>query len=327
MRKFSLFMVKYFLAIAFGVAFLLMANSLGIGNDRVSKGTLVPPFEETIPDLPLHVPDDAIQPLRNLVDSDLQKKLQTRLDANPKWKRLIAEKKLAVGLVDLKDPYRVKFARVNGNEMMYAASLPKIAILLASMDAMECKQLQETPEITSDLNAMICRSDNHASTRMIDRLGYDKIEEVLTDKRYELYDEDYGGGLWVGKRYAASGERHPDPIKGLSHAATVSQVCRFYYLMAMGKLVTFERSKQMLDIMDDPALHHKFVNTLDRIAPNAKVYRKSGTWKDYHSDSVLVWGKNPQRRYILVALMQDPDGGKIMKDLVVSAEKVLRIGE
>ena len=65
--------------------------------------------------------------------------------------------------------------------------------------------------------------------------------------------------------------------------------------------------------MDDPALHHKFVNTLDRMAPNAKLFRKSGSWRDFHSDSVLVWGKNPNRRYILVALTQDAEGEKIMR--------------
>lgn len=317
-------MVKYFFIFSVVTVLLLTSYNPGNGSDRLSKrGMVIPP--DVVPELPLRVPDELIQPLRNMVDNDLQSRLERQLNANPKWKQLIDEKKMAVGLVDLKDPYAIKFARVNGNEMMYAASLPKIAILLASMDAMECKQLQETSEINSDLNAMICRSDNHASTRMIDRLGYDKIEQVLTDSRYELYDEQYGGGLWVGKRYAASGERHPDPIKGLSHAATVSQVCRFYYLLAMGKLVTFERSKQMLDIMDDPALHHKFVNTLDRIAPNAKVYRKSGSWKDYHSDSVLVWGKDPQRRYILVALTQDPAGETIIRNLVGPVEKVLKI--
>ena len=318
-------MKKVFFAITLGSILWLISNNISNGNDRVSKGTLLPPFTNTVPELPFLVPDELIQPLRDLVDNDLQNRLQKQLNSNPKWKQLIANKKMAVGLVDLQDPYNVKFARINGNEMMYAASLPKIAILLTAMDALECQQLQETPEITKDLNAMICRSDNHASTRMIDRLGYDKIEEVLTDQRYEFYDQDYGGGLWVGKRYAAAGARHPDPIKGLSHAASVSQVCRFYYLLAMGKLVSYERSKQMLDIMDDPALHHKFVYTLDRIAPNAKVYRKSGSWKDYHSDSVLVWGKDPRRRYILVALTQDPSGEAIIRGLVKSAEKALRI--
>lgn len=276
-------------------------------------------------DLPLQIPDEHIYPLRSLADSDLQNKLFQKLNTNRKWKQLIQQKKLAVGLVNLQDPYNVKYAGINGNEMMYAASLPKIAILLAAMDAMEKGELEESPENLNSLNAMICRSSNQASTTMIDSLGYDKIETVLTDPRYEFYDEDYGGGLWVGKRYAASGLRHPDPIKGLSHAATVSQVCRFYYLLAMGKLVSYDRSKQMLRIMDDPALHHKFVYTLDQIAPEARIFRKSGSWRDFHSDSVLVWGKDPRRRYILVALTQDPEGERIIRDLVKAAEEVLNI--
>ena len=247
------------------------------------------------------------------------------MNANPEWARLIKRKKLAVGLVDLSDPDHVRFARVNGNEMMYAASLPKIAILLAAMDAIEKGELKETSAIKEDLHAMISVSNNQASTRMIDRLGYEKIENVLTDPRYEFYDEEFGGGLWVGKRYAASGLRNPDPIKGLSHAATVSQVCRFYYLLAMGQLVSEERSKQMLEIMDDPALHHKFVNTLDRVAPKAKVYRKSGSWQNFHTDSVLVWGEDPKRRYILVALTESPNGEKIMRKMITVAEQVLEL--
>ncbi len=275
--------------------------------------------------LPLSPPEFLLHPLRTMTDAKLEARLMQRLTADPKWAQLIKNKKMAVGLVDLKDPYNPRFASINGNEMMYAASLPKIAILLAAMDAMEKGELKETEEIRQDLQAMICYSNNQASTRMIDRLGYSKIEETLTNPRYELYDEDFGGGLWVGKRYAASGERYPDPIKGLSHAATTSQVCRFYYLLAMGQLVSYERSAQMLEIMDDPALHHKFVNTLDQIAPEADVYRKSGSWKTFHADSVLVWGKNPKRRYILVALTDDPDGEQIIRKLVREVEKTLQI--
>lgn len=275
--------------------------------------------------LPLAIPDAFILPLRDLTDQHLQAQLTKKLTSHGDWKKLIDEKKMAVGLVDLRDPMQARYARINGNEMMYAASLPKIAILLAAMDALEKKELKDSPDLQNELRLMISRSDNQASTRMIDRLGYQKIENVLTDPAYGLYDEDYGGGLWVGKRYAASGARHPDPIKGLSHAATVSQVCRFYYLMTMGKLINFERSKQMLDIMADPALHHKFVHTLDEVAPGARIYRKSGSWKDFHSDSVLVWGKDPNRRYILVALIQDSAGEAIIRDLVNIAEDVLNL--
>ena len=79
----------------------------------------------------------------------------------------------------------------------------------------------------------------------------------------------------------------------------------------------------MLDILKNPALHHKFVNTLDQIAPEAELYRKSGSWRTYHSDSILVWGKDPNRRYILVAIVDDASGEKIIRDLVRPIEKVL----
>jgi len=269
--------------------------------------------------LPLSVED--VKPLRSLIDTAFQDILLAELNRNKKWKRLIEQKKMAVGLVDLRDPLNVKYARANGNVMMYAASLPKIGILLAAEDALEKGELTDSEEIQKDLRLMISKSDNAASTRMIDRLGYDKIESVLTDPIYDLYDEDYGGGLWVGKRYAKTGARHPEPLKGLSHAATVSQVCRYYYLLAYGKLVSYDRSKIMLDMMVNPELHHKFVNSLEKVAPKAKLFRKSGTWKNFHTDSVLVWG--PERRYILVALIEDQEGEKICRDMVAVVEKVL----
>jgi beta-lactamase class A len=274
--------------------------------------------------LPLPVGNKGIKPLLNQIDSRLQAELSKRLNSDAKWRNLIAQKKMAVGVVDLNNPSQARFARINGNVMMYAASLPKIAILLAAMDALEKGELENTPEVRQDMRIMISRSDNQASTRMIDRLGYKKIESVLTDDQYNLYDEQYGGGLWVGKRYANQGARYPDPILGLSHAATVSQVCRFYYLLAYGQLVSGERSRQMLDIMVDPELHHKFINVLEKAAPDAKFFRKSGSWQSYHSDSVLVWGPDG-RKYILVALIDDPDGEQIIRDLVAPVEEVLRI--
>ncbi|MEC7265592.1 MAG: serine hydrolase, partial [Bacteroidota bacterium] len=237
---------------------------------------------------------------------------------------LISQKKMAVGIVDLSNPENVRFARINGNYMMYAASLPKIAILLSAMDAIEKGELVETQEVKKDMRLMISKSDNAASTRMIDRVGYAKIESVMTDPKYAFYDEENGGGLWVGKRYGGGGDTNREPLKNLSHAASVTQVCRFYYLLANGQLVNEKRSKQMLNIMENPELHHKFVNTLDIIAPSARLFRKSGSWKTFHSDSILVWGKESNRRYILVALVDDPDGEQIIRNLVKPVEKVLK---
>lgn len=275
--------------------------------------------------LPIKSNGDELKPLTTLLDRDLQKDIETELFKNPKWRALIKQKKMAVGIVDLRNTNEPKFARINGNHMMYAASLPKIAILLAAMDAIENGELKETQEIKNDMRIMISKSDNAASTRMIDRVGYAKIESVMTDPKYGFYDEEKGGGLWVGKRYGGGGDTNREPLKNLSHAATVTQVCRYYYLLANGELVNRKRSEQMLDIMEKPDLHHKFISVLDKIAPNASVYRKSGSWKTYHSDSVLVWGKDLDRRYILVALIDDPAGEQIIRDLVKPVEKVLKL--
>ncbi len=283
-------------------------------NQRLKKG-------ET-PELPLTINSDSVKYLRNLIDEKLQVTLQQNLFENEKWKRLINQKKMAVGVVDLRDPYNVKYARVNGNVMMYAASLPKIGILLAVEDAIEKGEIEETPEIQYKMRQMISKSSNTAATELMDLVGFEKIETVLKDPVYDLYDEDYGGGLWVGKRYAKTGERRPDPLRGISHGATVTQVCRYYYLMVYGKLVSFERSQEMLSYMDNPELNHKFVNSLRKIAPNAHLYRKSGTWKNFHADSVLVWG--PERRYILVALIEDEDGERILRNLVITVDNMLK---
>ena len=280
------------------------------------------PVQE-IPTLPFSLEDSQIRPLRQLVNKDMQQALEKQLQKNKAWAKLISRKKMAVGLVDLSDAYHVKFARVNGSVMMYAASLPKLAILLAAAQSLEDGTLKETPEVLHDMRIMISQSDNAAATRMIDRMGLERIDQVLTNPHYELYDPQKGGGLWVGKRFAKTGRRYPDPLMGISHGASVTQVCRFYYLLAMGKLVNRERSEQMLEILKDPELHHKFVNTLDKIAPAAELYRKSGTWRNWHADSALVWG-TVWRRYIVAALVEDPNGEKILRDLIPVIEEILK---
>lgn len=265
---------------------------------------------------------DSIFKIDDLRDLELQSVLIKEINKNKTWRNLVANKTMAIGIVDLADLNNVKYAGINDNNMMYAASLPKIAVLLAAEDALDKGELKDSKSIQEDMKLMISKSDNAATTRMIDRVGYAKIEEVLRDPENNLYNEETGGGLWVGKRYGGGGDTNREPLKQLSHAATTKQVCSFYYQLVMGKLVSEERSQEMLEIMKDPALHHKFVNTLDKIAPDADVYRKSGSWKSYHSDSALVWG--PKRRYIIVALIDDNSGENIIRNLVVPLERVMR---
>lgn len=273
--------------------------------------------------LPLNVPDESIKPLGDLQDAELQSRLVSILQSNSKWVGLAKNKLLSIGIVDMEDPMHSRFAAINPNNMVYAASLPKIAILLASEEAIASGKLKETPEVKADMRMMIAKSSNEAASRMFNRVGIDQISSVLQDPCYNLYDKKNGGGLWVGKPYGSGGTRVGDPLKGLSHAASVMQVCKYYYLLAFGQLVSEDRSRDMLQMLVDPQLHHKFVSVLDRVAPTAKVYRKSGTWENWHADSALVWDKN--RRYIVVALAQDGSGETILRELMLKIDTALAL--
>jgi len=272
--------------------------------------------------IPLRVSDACWRPLCNIENPTLQRDLKQALRKNRLWRSLLEKKKMAVGVIDLADPQAPRFAQINGRAMMYAASLPKIAVLLAAHVCFEDGTLQPTPPVHDDLLAMTRVSSNSAATRLIQRIGLRRIEEILLDPRYRLYDLNAGGGIWVGKAYAAAGEIHPDPIKGLSHAANVNQVCRFYYLLANARLINAKRSRQMLEILSSPGLHTKFVGAMEQIAPGAHIYRKSGTWRVWHSDSMLVWDEL-WRRYILVSMVEHPQGERVLRELVPVVEQIL----
>jgi len=287
----------------------------------LALGLSTPAFSS---DLPMRIPDAQWTPLSENRDAALQFELDALVAAKPTWAKLAKQKRLSVALVDISVPGEPRLASINGQKTVYAASLPKIAILLTAYDKIASGELEETAEVTADMNAMIRKSSNQAATRMIDRVGgLDAVNNTLKDPKYGLYDETEGGGLWVGKRYAKTGRRVADPVAGVSHGASAYQVARYYYLLANGRLVDETRSKQMMDVLVDPGISHKFVASLNNFAPDAKVYRKSGTWRTYHADSALVWG-DEWRHYILVGVVDSPKGGQILMDLVPAVETLLK---
>ena len=275
------------------------------------------------PPLPLAVSGSDWRPLSQRGDQRLQARLGQALKQHAAWQPLLIQGKMSVGLVDLSNPKTPRFAQEKGNAMMYDASLPKLMVLLAAFQGFEDGALKETSEVHRDLIEMIRRSDNPAASRMIGRIGLKKIDALASDRRYRFYDPQKGGGIWLGGTYVFGGEQNPEPITGLSHTATAFQLCRFYYLLAYGRLISPERSRQMLKILAFPDLPGKFVSALEKSVPPNYLYRKSGEVRGFHADSVLVWDTG-WRRYILVAMIDDAGGEQILKDLVPVAEQVLK---
>jgi beta-lactamase class A len=231
----------------------------------------------------------------------------------------VRRQRLAAALVDITNLYRPRVAQLNGDTMMYAASLPKIAVLLAAFEKERAGRLRIDRNLQAQLEAMIQYSSNSAATATMQAVGKDYIAEVLMSPRYRLYDPTRNGGLWCGKDYASSGVWRRDPLHNISHGATAMQVARFYYLLETGQLVSPDASRRMKAILARTEIPNKFAHGLRQSCPTARMYRKSGTWGAFNADSAIV--EHDGRRYVAVALSEDPAGAEWLSRLIVAFDR------
>ena len=167
---------------------------------------------------------------------DLQSSLEKMVEKNGLMSH-VKNNRLSIVLVDITDRHHPQVAELCGDKMIYAASLPKIAILLGAFVQVEDKKLILDDELSRDMTDMIRHSNNAAATRVLERVGREELLGIIQSFKFRLYDPERGGGLWVGKDYAKSSAYQRDPIKNLSHGATAMQVARFYYLLETSRLV------------------------------------------------------------------------------------------
>lgn len=255
-------------------------------------------------------------------DPALQEGIEAIL-RQPAYRRLVQQGRLSVSLVDLTDPHDMRYAGVDDTRERYAASLPKIGILLGLFDQIDRGRLTYTPDLKRKMEGMIRRSDNALSSELIRRIGFPAIAQALRDPRHRLYDESMGGGIWVGRGYGGVvGLWRRDPVGNQSHGANTHQTARFLVMMDRGELVSPWASSQMKEIMGRPAIHHKFVRGLEA-RPNSVIYRKSGTWKQWHADAALV--ERDGRKYVAVALLDSPNqaGSSVLANLIVRLDDLI----
>ena len=219
---------------------------------------------------------------------------------------------LALSLLVLTDPEHPRLAQINGDEMIYAASLPKIAILLGAAVAIDEGRLAPDEQFQRDLHDMIRVSCNKCANRVLERVGYEEVLDLLRSPDFALYDELHGGGLWLGKPYGPQPAWARDPLHGLSHDATTFQAARFYCGLQQGTLVSPEQNHLMLETLSRPGIEHKFVRGL-RGHDEIEMFRKSGTWRTYHADSALV--RSDDGVYVIVGLAHSPRGGDWLESL------------
>ena len=269
--------------------------------------------------------DDATYPLlRESIDPEFHEAIarHTRKEFQDTRRELIAQKRVSITIVDITDLHHPRVAEANGDHMLYAASLPKIAILLGAYVQAERGELVIDEAMRASLTRMIRNSSNRDATEVLNRVGFEALAEILQSDRFRLYDPEYGGGLWVGRDYGGGRVWRRDPINHISHGASAMQVARFFYLLATNRLSTPQYNQEMLEILSNPAIKHKFVRGLMETNPNARIARKSGTWRDFHADGGIV--DSEHGRYIIVAIGQHPDGGRDLVRLMGAVERAFQ---
>lgn len=256
--------------------------------------------------------DGGFPSLWDSYDVSLQKQLEGAL-LELGLDKAVRSHKLGVSVVDITDLEEPRVASVNGDDMLYAASLPKIAILMGAFVEIEQGNMELDNDTRDSLTRMIRNSSNADATRMLNHVGKKRLLEILQSDTYHLYDPDVNGGLWVGKEYGKSSAYKRDPLHNLSHGATPMQAARFYYLLETGQLCNPRLSAEMKTMLGNPGINHKFVKGLADFK-DAKIYRKSGSWSKWHADSAIVEANG--HKYIVVALAEDSKGGSWLSRLI-----------
>lgn len=257
--------------------------------------------------------------LRRAQDSALQSQLE-RVVAMHGLATEVAQGRLALALVDVTDPSAPRLAMLNGDRMMYAASMPKVAILLGALAEAEAGRLPINAMTTAAMTNMIRFSSNEDATRVLRWIGIDRLAEILQSPRFALYDRGGAGGLWVGKGYGPEPATRRDPLNNLSHGATAYQVARLYWLLATDQLLSPPMNALMKQVLSKPGIQHKFVKGLSA-RPGVEIFRKSGTWKNTHADSALVECQG--RRYVLVGIAEHPEGGEWLARLAAPLHDIV----
>ena len=134
---------------------------------------------------------DEYPELRNSIAPALQKQLET-LIRKKGLQKAVRQERLAIALVDITDEKKPRVAAINGDVMEYAASLPKIAILLTAFVQIEQGKLELDEKLETDLTAMIRYSSNMAATRVLPSSRL--VQKLSTLKEPTLMSPPTSGG-------------------------------------------------------------------------------------------------------------------------------------
>ena len=241
----------------------------------------------------------------------------------------LEDKQLSITLIDLRDPQQPLTASFRGNERIYPASVVKMFFLVAAHRWLEDKKTTETPELKRSIKDMIVDSSNEATQYVLDVIthttgGYelspkemvkwqharDAVNRYFTSLGYtninvnqKTFCEDAYGRERVSR--GPSGENR--------NKLTTDATARLMMEIALGKAVTPERSKLMMDLMkreyggkasDPDDQGHGFTGIALKNIKGARLWSKAG-WTSTTRHDVAYIELPDGSRFVLATFTTD----------------------
>src|SRR5215213_700305 len=160
------------------------------------------------------------------------------------------------------------------------------------------------PSFKHDLDAMMKKSDNHAASRCIHRIGYDYINGALTHGG--LFSAADKSGFWLAGDYIPDSDKSNRegarvPGMGTGQAASAKAAALLLLNLARDQLVSADASKGMKDVMTNAYSWIRY--EMEAAHPGATVYGKLGLMggaKGSTHDCAIV--KHDDAHYVIVTL-------------------------
>lgn len=193
-------------------------------------------------------------------------------------------------------------ASVNADAKMQSASVIKLFIMATAYDEMAKGNMVPT-EVSSDIKLMITQSENYATNRMIDRLGFDKINNYIRSNGYTNTELN---------RYMLKSNANGDNYTSSKDAAKILENIYNH------KCVSYEASEQMMAYLKAQQLRSKIP---DGVPSGVQTANKTGELDTVENDAAIVFKDNAP--YVLVVMSSGLSDTAKARQNIVDISKIV----
>ena len=252
---------------------------------------------------------------------------------NEKFKvRKVRSDAVAITLVDLRDAKNPSAANFNGDMQFYPASVVKLFYMAALEQWLEDGKLKMTPELERGLRDMIVDSSNEATQYIVDVLTDTSSGAELPEKEFKIWSEKRNAVNRYFKsldyeRINVNQKTHCEDAYGREqqfrnykgenrNMLTTNATARLLSEIVLGRAVTAERSRKMMDLMkrepfsetkdaDDQAHGFTGIALINKKMKDARLWSKAGWTSETRHDAAYI--ETPDGlKFVLVTFTKNP---------------------